>query len=190
MQPESQTTQPEASTPQEAEKPSQPDQPQPLSQPIQLKASTLETYRTVYDRSLPQAVEKRQTNPDEPIEISSMDLVDDWTSGIETCRPKNDQHAPYRTASPYFEPSRITRPKDGRPLTHALPQCARKVFEALISLRAMSLASDHERQGGCQPPNACGVGLVPEMGSGTVTMARLCIVSRQNRSASAVWHFS
>ena len=91
MQPESQTTQPEASTPQEAEKP---DQTQLLSQPIQpiqpiqLKASTLKTYRTVYDRSLRQPVEKRQTNPDEPIEISSMDLVDDWTSGIGTCRPK------------------------------------------------------------------------------------------------------
>ena len=93
-QPESQTTQPEASTPQEAEKPGKPDQPQPLSQliqptqPIQLKASTLKTYRTVYDRSLSQAVEKRQTNPDEPIEISSMDLVDDWTLRIGTCRPK------------------------------------------------------------------------------------------------------
>ena len=105
-QPESQTTQPEASTPQEAEKPGQPDQPQPLSQPIQpdqtqllsqpiqpiqpiqLKASTLKTYRTVYDRSLRQAVEKRQINPDEPIEISPMDLVDDWILGIGTCRPR------------------------------------------------------------------------------------------------------
>ena len=79
MQPESQTAQPEAGTPQEAEKP---------GQPIQLKASTLKTYSTVYDRSLRQPVEKRQTNPDEPIEISSMDLVDDWTLRIETCCPR------------------------------------------------------------------------------------------------------
>ena len=98
MQPESQTAQPEAGTPQEAEKPGQPQPLSQLIQPIQLKASTLKTYSTVYDRSLRQTVKKRQTNLDEPIEISSMNLVDDWTSGIGTCCPKNDQHAPHRIA--------------------------------------------------------------------------------------------
>ena len=53
----------------------------------------------MYDRSLRQAVEKRQTNPDEPIEISPMDLVDDWISGIGTCRPRTSNT--HRSALPW-----------------------------------------------------------------------------------------
>ena len=53
----------------------------------------------MYDRSLRQAVEKRQINPDEPIEISPMDLVDDWISGIGTCRPRTSNT--HRSALPW-----------------------------------------------------------------------------------------
>lgn len=55
---------------------------------VQLKASTIKTYEVVYRRCLRKAIEKRQVNCDEPIQITAMDLVDDWIENSKVYSPR------------------------------------------------------------------------------------------------------
>lgn len=56
--------------------------------PVELKASTIQTYRIVYDRCMRKAIAKREINPDEPVQITPLDLVEDWLLTVGSCRPQ------------------------------------------------------------------------------------------------------
>lgn len=56
--------------------------------PVELKASTIKTYRIVYDRCMRKAITKREINPDEPVQITPLDLVEDWLLTVGSCRPQ------------------------------------------------------------------------------------------------------
>jgi integrase len=66
------------------EMPARPD----LARPVTLKDSTIKTYKTIYDRRYRRALDKREVNPDEPVIITPMDLVNDWITDIGVNRPK------------------------------------------------------------------------------------------------------
>lgn len=53
----------------------------------ELKASTIKTYKALYERATRRAISKRESNPDEPVQISPMDIVDDWIDAQD--QPKN-----------------------------------------------------------------------------------------------------
>ena len=52
-----------------------------------MSASSLNTYQTVYKRCTRKAIEKRQTSCDDGLQITAMDLVDDWIDDSEKYRP-------------------------------------------------------------------------------------------------------
>src|SRR2546427_11668351 len=53
----------------------------------QLKASTLETYSTIYNRCYRKAIAARQVSPDDPVMVTNEDLVDDWYAWATEMRP-------------------------------------------------------------------------------------------------------
>ena len=56
-----------------------------------LKASTVLTYTTIYERSMRNSVKRRQTTPDDPVSVTPLEMVEDWLVQAESPAswPKN-----------------------------------------------------------------------------------------------------
>jgi hypothetical protein len=56
--------------------------------PLALKASTKNTYMTIYRRCLARSIKLRQTTQDDPVSISPINVVEDWLATVESSKPR------------------------------------------------------------------------------------------------------
>ena len=56
--------------------------------PLKLKASTINTYTTIYERSMRNSTKKRQTTPDDCFLVDPIDMVKDWMATIGENKPR------------------------------------------------------------------------------------------------------
>ena len=56
--------------------------------PLALKASTTNTYMTIYRRCLARSIKLRQTTQDDPVSIAPINVVEDWLATVERSKPR------------------------------------------------------------------------------------------------------